>query len=31
MRGPGPKWRGKHARAYAADPYPPGKLARATR
>ena len=31
MRGPGPKWREKHARAYAADSYPSGELARATR
>jgi len=28
MRGPGPKWREKHARRYAADAYPTGELAR---
>lgn len=28
MRGPGPKWREKHARAYAAGPYSAGELAR---
>ena len=29
MRGPGPKWRERHARAYAAADYPNGELARA--
>jgi len=28
MRGPGPKWRQKHARASAAGPYSAGELAR---
>jgi hypothetical protein len=28
MRGPGPKWREKHARAYAAGPYAAGDLVR---
>ena len=28
MRGPGPKWREKHARAYAANRYSAGELVR---
>ena len=30
MRGPGPKWREKHPRAYATGPYPAGELVRVT-